>query len=77
MARDDTAATPASVIDANSSSMYEAVESLKERMNLVFSEYENEGSYARLTGDLGYIRDRADALQTASIQIAGALEQNL
>jgi hypothetical protein len=70
-------ASPAPLRDsqpATSSSLYEAIEALKDRAAATFDEFEANGGFARLIEDLGYLRDRADAIQSAVIGAAQAIE---
>lgn len=64
-------------ITATSSSLYLAIDELRGRLDALATNYENDGDLSLVVSDLGYVRDRADALQNAAIGTAAALEQNL
>lgn len=61
-----------------SGSLWDAVDALKVRAAEAFDEYsDGSGSLDRLIDDLGQIRDRADSIQTAAIQMAESIRNYL
>jgi hypothetical protein len=72
----DKAPSPQSA--ATSDALWNATEGLKNQANEAFVDFtEGEGDLDLLVTQLGMIRDRADSIQTAAIQMADSIRSYL
>lgn len=59
------------------SAIYDAVEELVERAKGIYGILEDSGDFPAMRDELGYVRDRADNIQTAVMKFIDAINENL
>lgn len=70
-------AAPPSQTTPTASALFVAVEALKDTASQTFLDFEGDGDYLVLRDALAYIRDRADAIQSAVMGSIDAIATHL
>lgn len=68
---------PAAPLVPTTSALYDAVEGLRDSATSIYGGLEGNGNLLDLRDELGYLRDRADAVQSAVMGIIDASNTHL